>query len=50
MNLYFGIQWAKEEIVQLNVEICHLITFMINDHHNFYCTIAANIIVDPALA
>ncbi|KAF8230801.1 hypothetical protein L208DRAFT_1280113, partial [Tricholoma matsutake] len=50
MNLYFGIQWAKEEIVWLNVEIRHLITFMIDDHHNFYHTIAAKIIFDPALA
>ena len=50
MNLYFGIKQAKEEILQLNVEMWHLITFMIDDHHNFYHVIAANIIVDPTLA
>jgi hypothetical protein len=50
MNLYFGIKRTKEEIVQLNVEIRHLITFMIDDHHDFYSAIVDNIIVDPALA
>jgi hypothetical protein len=50
MNLYFGIQRAKEEIIRLNVETRRLITFMIDDHRNYYRTIAANIIVDPALA
>ena len=50
MNLYFGIKCAKEEILQLNIEICHLVTFMIDDHHDFYQAISANIIVEPALA
>ncbi|KAF8241011.1 hypothetical protein L208DRAFT_1054353, partial [Tricholoma matsutake] len=50
MNLYFGIKHTKEEIVWLNIEIRHLITFMINDHHDFYHAISANIMTDPALA
>ena len=50
MNLYFSIKCVNEEILQLNVEICCLVTFMIDDHHNFHCAISANIITDPALA
>jgi hypothetical protein len=50
MNLYFGIKRAKEEILRLNIEIRRLLTFMIDDHHDFYCAISANIIVEPALA
>lgn len=50
MNLYFGIKHAKEEIVWLNIEICCLITFMIDDHRDFYHAISANIMTDPALA
>ena len=50
MNLYFGIKRAKEEIVQLNVEIRRLVTFMIDDHHDFHRAISAKIIIDPALA
>lgn len=50
MNLYFGIKRAKEEILRLNIEIRRLITFMIDDHHDFYRAISANIIIDPALA
>ena len=50
MNFYFSIQRAKEEILRLNIEICHLVTFMIDDHHDLYHAIAANMIIDPALA
>ncbi|KAF8223503.1 hypothetical protein L208DRAFT_1316398 [Tricholoma matsutake] len=50
MNLYFGIKCVKEEIVQLNVEICRLVTFMIEDHRAYYQAISSNIIVDPVLA
>ena len=50
MNLYFGIKHAKEEILQLNIEIHCLVMFMIDDHHDFYHAIGANIIVEPALA
>jgi hypothetical protein len=49
MNLYFGIKRAKEETLRLNIEICHLVTFMVDDHQDFYHAIAANIIVDPHL-
>ena len=50
MNLYFGIKRAKEEILRLNIEIRRLVTFMIDDHHDFYRAISANIIINPALA
>jgi hypothetical protein len=50
MNLYFGIKRTREEIDQLNVEIQCLITFMIDDHHDYFHAIAANIFVDSSLA
>ena len=50
MNLYFGIKHANEEILRLNVEMCRLVTFMINDHHNFDSAISANIVTNPPLA
>ena len=49
MNLYFGIKRAKEEISRLNIEIRRLVTFMIDDHHDFHRAIRANIIINPAL-
>lgn len=36
MNLYFGIKRAHEEFDRLNVEIKHLLTFMLDDHVDFY--------------
>jgi hypothetical protein len=50
MNLYFGIKRAKEEIVRLNVEICRLITFMIDDHRTYYRAISFNITINSMLA
>jgi hypothetical protein len=50
MNLYFGIKRAKEEILHLNIEIRRLVTFMIDDHRDFYRAVAANILQDPHLA
>ncbi|KAF8225562.1 hypothetical protein L208DRAFT_1227063, partial [Tricholoma matsutake] len=50
MNLYFGIKHAKEEILQLNIEICHLITFMIDDHYDFHHAVARHIFTNPTLA
>jgi hypothetical protein len=50
MNLYFGIKCVKEEILHLNKEIHHLLTFMIDDHHDFYQAVTANIIQDLHLA
>ncbi|KAJ6571929.1 hypothetical protein B0H19DRAFT_849274, partial [Mycena capillaripes] len=40
MVLYFGIKCSKEEIVRLNVEIQHLLTFMIDGHVDYYKAIA----------
>ena len=50
MNLYFGIKCTKEEILQLNIKICHLITFMINDHYDFHHAVARHIFTNPILA
>jgi hypothetical protein len=50
MDLYFSIKRAKEEILRLNIEIRCLITFMIDDHRDFYQAVAANILRDPHLA
>lgn len=41
MVLYFGIKRAKEEIRRLNVEIRRLITFMIDDHADYWKAIQA---------
>lgn len=40
MVLYFGIKRSNEEIVRLNVEIRRLLTFMIDDHVDYYKAIA----------
>ncbi|KAJ7776646.1 hypothetical protein DFH07DRAFT_731774 [Mycena maculata] len=50
MVLYFGIKRANEEKVRLNVEICCLITFMVDDHTDYYRAIARTIIPNPPLA
>ncbi|KAJ7785306.1 hypothetical protein DFH07DRAFT_948386 [Mycena maculata] len=50
MVLYSGIKCANEEKVRLNVEICRLITFMLDNHTDYYCVIARTIIPNPALA
>ena len=50
MNLYFGIVHAQEEITQLNIEICRLLTFMIDDHVDFYRAVASNLFRNPSLA
>jgi hypothetical protein len=50
MNFYFGIKRAKEEILRLNIEICRLISFMIDDHRDFYRAVARNIITKSDLA
>ncbi|ESK82955.1 hypothetical protein Moror_11811 [Moniliophthora roreri MCA 2997] len=36
MQLHFGIKQAKKEITHLNVEIRHLITYMIDDHADYW--------------
>ncbi|KAF8194797.1 hypothetical protein K438DRAFT_1587654, partial [Mycena galopus ATCC 62051] len=50
MVLYFGIKRAKEEIRRLNVEICRLITFMLDQHVDYYHAITSHLIIDPTLA
>ncbi|KAJ6570304.1 hypothetical protein DFH09DRAFT_878387, partial [Mycena vulgaris] len=50
MVLYYGIKRAKEEIQRLNVEICRLITSMVDEHVDYYRAIASTIIHDPPLA
>ncbi|KAJ6464985.1 hypothetical protein C8R45DRAFT_840222, partial [Mycena sanguinolenta] len=43
MVLHFGIKRAKEEILRLNTEIRRLVTFMINDHIDYFKAIQAQI-------
>lgn len=49
-NLHFGIIRAQEEITRLNVEIRHLVTFMMDDHIDFYRAIALNLFRNSSLA
>lgn len=49
-RLYFGIKRAREEIIWLNVEIKRLLTFMMDNHIDYYRAISANIMVNPSLA
>ncbi|KAK7030347.1 hypothetical protein VNI00_014204 [Paramarasmius palmivorus] len=39
MQLHFGLKRAREEIIRLNVEIKHLVTFMIDDEADFWLAI-----------
>ncbi|TFY51701.1 hypothetical protein EVJ58_g10428, partial [Rhodofomes roseus] len=50
MNILFDMKRAEEEIERLNVEIPRLLTFMHDDHIDFYNAIARNIITHPPLA
>ncbi|KAJ6481138.1 hypothetical protein C8R45DRAFT_1054313 [Mycena sanguinolenta] len=49
-GLYFGILRAKEEIQRLNVEITRLLTFMLDEHVDYYIAIQQNILQNPNLA
>ncbi|KAF7292672.1 hypothetical protein MIND_01165400 [Mycena indigotica] len=49
-TLYFGIKRAREEIRRLNVEIRRLITYLLDEHFDFYRAIAQHLITNPALA
>ncbi|KAJ7697393.1 hypothetical protein B0H17DRAFT_928404 [Mycena rosella] len=49
-TLYFGIKRAKEEVRRLNVEISRLLTFLVDEHINYYKAIAATLLVNPPLA
>ncbi|KAJ7236997.1 hypothetical protein C8J57DRAFT_1529798 [Mycena rebaudengoi] len=48
--LYFGIKRAKEEIWRLNVEILHLISFMVDDHTDYVLAIRNHVMTNPDLA
>ncbi|KAF8881743.1 hypothetical protein BD779DRAFT_1445242 [Infundibulicybe gibba] len=50
MQLYFRIKRANEEIERLNVEITRLLTFMLDEHTDFFYAIADNMIRNPTLA
>lgn len=50
MTLYFSILRSRKEIYRLNVEIRCLITFMVDDHVDYYRAIASCIIPAPHLA
>ncbi|KAF9470952.1 hypothetical protein BDN70DRAFT_909448 [Pholiota conissans] len=50
MNLYFGIKRAHEEIGRLNVEIKRLLTFMLDDHVDFYHAVGETVMTNPILA
>jgi hypothetical protein len=49
-TLYFGILRGKEEIQRLNVEISRLLTFMIDEHVDYYRAIQDLHLTDPNLA
>ncbi|KAK1218219.1 hypothetical protein PQX77_019103 [Marasmius sp. AFHP31] len=36
VRMYFGLTRAREEITRLNIEICRLITFMLDEHADHY--------------
>jgi hypothetical protein len=50
MIMFFGIKHVKEEICQLNVEICHLLTFLYDNYINHYCAICRHIRTNLPLA
>ncbi|PCH40550.1 hypothetical protein WOLCODRAFT_68845 [Wolfiporia cocos MD-104 SS10] len=50
MNLYFNIKRAHEEVERLNVEIRRLLTFMYDEHADYFHAIAHLIITNLALA
>ncbi|KAJ7018507.1 hypothetical protein C8F04DRAFT_1277648 [Mycena alexandri] len=50
MVLHFGIKRVREEIRRLNVEVTRLLTFLIDEHVDYYRAIASNLLVNPVLA
>lgn len=50
MVMYFQIKRAKEEILCLNVEIRRLLTFLLDEHIDYYRAICSNIITNTPLA
>ena len=49
MVMFFSIKCAKEEISHLNIEICHLLTFLYDDYIDHYHAVTTNIIINPPL-
>src|ERR1700690_2808741 len=49
-NLYFKIEGAKAEITRLNVEIRRLLSFMLDDHADYYHAIASQLLINQPLA
>jgi hypothetical protein len=49
-NLYFRIKQAKTEITRLNVEIRRILTYMIDDHIDYFQAIAAAVMTNAPLA
>ncbi|THG94779.1 hypothetical protein EW026_g6755 [Hermanssonia centrifuga] len=49
-QLYFNVKRAHEEIVRCNLEACRLLTFMFDDHVDFYYAVSTNITCNPLLA
>jgi hypothetical protein len=50
MNLHFGLKQAKVELQRLDVEIRRLVTFMRDDHVDYYRAIQRWAIANPPLA
>ncbi len=50
VRLYFNVKRAREEIVRCNLESQRLLTWMFDEHIDFYRAIAANMISNPLLA
>ena len=48
--MLFNMKRAEEEIVRLNIEIRRLLTFMFDEHVEYYHAIARHITIDPAFA
>ncbi|KAJ7150432.1 hypothetical protein C8R43DRAFT_887401 [Mycena crocata] len=48
--LYYGLKRSKEEIVRLNIEMCRLITSMLDEHVDYSRAISSTIVTDPPLA
>jgi hypothetical protein len=50
MNLYFGLERAKEGVLRLNVEIRRLLKFMRLDHIDYCQAIQSLLNTDPSVA
>ena len=50
MNMYFGVKRAREEVQRLNVEIPRLLTFMLDEHNDYYLAISRHLLTDQTLA